>query len=197
MVFQRNKLAAAVGCLLGIGGILLPLTAPAQTPDIRVDVTGSKIKRVEGEGALPVEIVTREEIQRTGARTVNELLRYIPSVDIYDQGEIASNSPSGSGTATIRLRGLSETNVLVLLNGRRLPVNALYDSTGAGAAVDVNMIPISAIERVEILKDGGSAIYGADAVGGGVHFITRQDFAGIGATGSAGISQEGDGEEWG
>jgi len=197
MVFQRNKLAAAVGCLLGIGGILLPLAAPAQTPDIRVDVTGSNIKRVEGEGALPVEIVTREEIQRTGARTVNELLRYIPSVDIYDQGEIASNSPSGSGTATIRLRGLSETNVLVLLNGRRLPVNALYDSTGAGAAVDVNMIPISAIERVEILKDGGSAIYGADAVAGVVNFITRKDFQGVEVTGRYGISQEGDGEEWG
>ena len=97
MVFQRNKLAAAVGCLLGIGGILLPLAAPAQTPDIRVDVTGSNIKRVEGEGALPVEIVTREEIRRTGAQTVNELLRYLPTVDIYDQGEIASNSPSGLG----------------------------------------------------------------------------------------------------
>src|SRR5690349_2751684 len=195
MVFQRNKLAAAVGCLLGIGGILLPLTAPAQTPDIRVDVTGSNIKRVEGEGALPVEIVTREEIQRTGARTVNELLRYIPSVDIYDQGEIASNSPSGSGTATIRLRGLSENNVLVLLNGRRLPVNALYDASGAGAAVDVNMIPISAIERVEILKDGGSAIYGADAVAGVVNFITRKDFQGIEVSGGYGISGHNDGEE--
>src|SRR6478609_3125912 len=187
MVFQRNKLAVAVGCLLGIGGILLPLAAPAQTPDIRVDVTGSNIK--------PVEIVTREEIQRTGARTVNELLRYIPSVDIYDQGEIASNSPSGSGTTTIRLRGLQETNVLVLLNGRRLPVNALYDASGAGAAVDVNMIPISAIERVEILKDGGSAIYGADAVAGVINFITRKDFQGIEIGGRYGISQEGDGEE--
>src|SRR5678816_4767804 len=190
MVFQRNKLAAAVGCLLGIGGILLPLAAPAQTPDIRVDVTGSNIKRVEGEGALPVEIVTKAEIQRTGARTVNELLRYIPSVDIYDQGEIASNSPSGSGTTTIRLRGLSETNVLVLLNGRRLPVNSIYDASGAGAAVDVNMIPISAIERVEILKDGGSAIYGADAVAGVVNFITRKDFQGVEATGRYGISQK-------
>src|SRR6476620_10399404 len=195
MVFQRNKLAAAVGCLLGIGGILLPLAAPAQTPDIRVDVTGSNIKRVEGEGALPVEIVTKEEIQRTGARTVTELLRYIPSVDIYDQGEIASNSPAGSGTTTIRLRGLSETNVLVLPNGRRLPVNAIYDASGAGAAVDVNMIPISAIERVEILKDGGSAIYGADAVAGVINFITRKDFQGIEIGGRYGISQEGDGEE--
>jgi len=195
MVFQRNKLAVAVGCLLGIGGILLPLAAPAQTPDIRVDVTGSNIKRVEGEGALPVEIVTREEIRRTGAQTVNELLRYLPTVDIYDQGEIASNSPSGSGTTTIRLRGLSETNVLVLLNGRRLPVNAIYDASGAGAAVDVNMIPISAIERVEILKDGGSAIYGADAVAGVINFITRKDFQGIEIGGRYGISQEGDGEE--
>src|SRR6478752_234425 len=192
MVFQRNKLAAAVGCLLGIGGILLPLAAPAQTPDIRVDVTGSNIKRVEGEGALPVEIVTREEIQRTGARTVNELLRYIPSVDIYDQGEIASNSPSGSGTTTIRMRGLAETNVLVLLNGRRLPVNALYDASGAGAAVDVNMIPISAIERIEILKEGGSALYGADAVAGVVNFITKKNYQGFDGNATYGISSRHD-----
>src|SRR3982750_82341 len=200
MVFQRKRVVAALGCLLGIGGAAIASGAFAQAvnpdvpsntrPDYKVDVTGSNIKRVEGEGALPVEIITREEIQRTGARTVNELLRYIPTIDIYDQGEIASNSPSGSGTATIRMRGLAETNTLVLLNGRRLPVNALYDSSGAGAAVDVNMIPISAIERVEILKDGGSAIYGADAVAGVVNFITRKDFQGIEVTGRYGISSE-------
>jgi iron complex outermembrane recepter protein len=207
MVFQRKRIAAALGCLLGIGGAIVASGAfgqatnpdvPSNTrPDYKVDVTGSNIKRVEGEGALPVEIVTREEIQRTGARTVNELLRYIPTFDIYDQGEIASNSPSGSGTTTIRLRGLSENNVLVLLNGRRLPVNALYDASGAGAAVDVNMIPLSAIERVEILKDGGSAIYGADAVAGVVNFITRKDFQGAEVTGRYGISSHGDGEEKG
>ena len=87
--------------------------------------------------------------------------------------------------------------MLVLLNGRRLPVNALYDATGAGAAVDVNMIPLSAIERIEILKDGGSAIYGADAVAGVVNFITRKDFQGIEITGRYGISGHGDGEEQG
>ena len=87
--------------------------------------------------------------------------------------------------------------MLVLLNGRRLPVNALYDATGAGAAVDVNMIPLSAIERIEILKDGGSAIYGADAVAGVVNFITRKDFQGIEITGRYGISGHGDGEEKG
>jgi len=207
MVFQRKRVVAALGCALGIGGAVLASGAFAQAvnpdvpsntrPDYKVDVTGSNIKRVEGEGALPVEIITREEIQRTGARTVNELLRYIPTIDIYDQGEIASNSPSGSGTTTIRMRGLAETNTLVLLNGRRLPVNALYDASGAGGAVDVNMIPISAIERVEILKDGGSAIYGADAVAGVVNFITRKDFQGVEVTGRYGISTHGDGEEKG
>jgi iron complex outermembrane receptor protein len=207
MVFQRKRIAAALGCLLGIGGAVIASGAfgqarnpdvPSNTrPDYKVDVTGSNIKRVEGEGALPVEIITKEEIQRTGARTVNELLRYIPTIDIYDQGEIASNSPSGSGTTNIRMRGLAETNTLVLLNGRRLPVNALYDASGAGGAVDVNMIPISAIERVEILKDGGSAIYGADAVAGVVNFITRKDFQGIEVSGRYGISSEGDGEEKG
>jgi iron complex outermembrane receptor protein len=194
MVFKRKKVATALACLVGIGSAIAVLGA-AQAADIRVDVTGSNIKRTEGEGALPVDVITREDIRKTGATTVNELMRYIPTFDIYNQGEIASNSPSGSGTTTIRMRGLSENNVLVLLNGRRLPVNALYDASGAGAAVDVNMIPISAIERVEILKDGGSAIYGADAVAGVVNFITRKDFQGFEIQGRYGISQEGDGEE--
>jgi len=199
MIFERRKVAAVLAYLAGVGGAVSLSPAYAQAvspaPDIRVEVTGSNIKRVEGEGSLPVEIVTKEEIKRTGAQSVNELLRYIPTVDIYDQGEATSNSPSGSGVTNIRLRGLSENNVLVLLNGRRLPVNALYDATGAGAAVDVNMIPLSAIERVEILKDGGSAIYGADAVAGVVNFITKKDYVGADISGRYGISGEGDGEE--
>ena len=140
MVFQRKRIAAALGCLLGIGGAVIASGAFGQTanpdvpsntrPDYKVDVTGSNIKRVEGEGALPVEIITKEEIQRTGARTVNELLRYIPTIDIYDQGEIASNSPSGSGTANIRMRGLAETNTLVLLMFFSVPVKLGSASSG-------------------------------------------------------------------
>ncbi len=199
MKFQRTKVATALACALSVGSVaLLTATyAQAQQADIKVDVTGTNIKRVEGENSIPVEIMTREDIKKTGATSVNELLRFIPSIDIYDQGEIASNSPSGSGTATIRMRGLSETNTLVLLNGRRLPVNALYDASGAGAAVDTNMIPISAIERVEVLKDGGSAIYGADAVAGVVNFITRKDFNGIDVDAHYGIAERGDAQEWG
>ena len=83
----------------------------------------------------------------------------------------------------------------MLLNGKRLPINALYDSSGAGAAVDINMIPLSAIERVEILKDGGSAIYGADAVAGVVNFITKRDWTGAEARIGYGRTSRGDGEE--
>lgn len=169
----------------------------AQTLTVeRVEVTGSAIKRSSTEGPNPVEIVTREDIARTGATTINELLKSLPSIDIFNQGELASNSPAGSGTARIAMRGLADSDVLVLLNGRRLPVNALYDSSGAGAAVNVNMIPLSMIERVEILKDGGSAIYGADAVAGVVNFITRRDHRGLEVRSNSGVSSRNDGFEW-
>lgn len=161
----------------------------------KVRITGSSIKRVQGEGPAPVEIITREEIERSGATNVNELTRSIPSIDIADIGELASNSPSGSGTGRIRLRGLDETNALILLNGRRLPVRGIHDSSGAGAAVDINMIPLSMIERIEILKDGGSAVYGADAVSGVVNFITKKDYNGLEATFGFGQSSRGDGTE--
>src|SRR5687768_16273349 len=182
MTPKIRKLSLALAQVLG-GGLAVTVAATAvhaQQPQRveKIEVTGSNIKRVDSEGPAPVEIITRQQIERTGATNTNELLRSIATIDIFDQGETASNSPAGSGTATIRLRGFSESNTLVLLNGKRLPINALYDSSGAGAAVDINMIPLSAIVRVEILKDGGSAIYGADAVAGVVNFITKRDWTG-------------------
>ncbi|MFO1339041.1 MAG: TonB-dependent receptor [Burkholderiaceae bacterium] len=193
MTTQRTRLCVA---LIGaFGGTALGLPA-AQAQDVqRIEITGSAIKRTNAEGPAPVEILTRKEIERTGATSLNELLHSIPSIDIFDQGELASNSPAASGTASIRLRGLSSSETLVLLNGRRLPVNALYDSSGAGAAFDINSLPVGAIERIEILKDGGSAIYGADAVAGVVNFITKSDYQGIEATASYGVSSRGDGAE--
>lgn len=173
-------------------------SGPSDTAPVKLEkmlITGSSIKRVEGEGPAPVEIHTRKEIEQTGATSVNELSQYIPSLDRFDQGELNSSSQLGSGAAYMRMRGLGETDVLVLLNGRRLPVNALYDTTGAGAAVDINMIPVDAIERVEILKDGGSAIYGADAVAGVINFITKKQYSGLEAKLGYGQSSRGDGEE--
>lgn len=180
---------AVVGCCL-----LAAVGAGAQQAQ-RVEITGSAIKRVDAEGPAPVDVFTRKDIQRSGATTVTELVKSMSVMDIDDQGELTGNSPTGSGSANLSMRGLSERNVLILLNGRRLPVAALQDGSGAGAAVDVNSIPLSAIERVEVLKDGGSAIYGADAVAGVINFITKKNYTGIEARAGVGQSSRGDATE--
>ncbi len=193
-MFKQTKVST--GVLLAVGGALMvPAAASFAQNTQRIEITGSAIKRTQAEGPAPVEVYTKKDIERTGATTVSELLKSISSIDIDDQGELTGNSPSGSGTANLQIRGLSERNVLVLLNGRRLPVNALHDGSGAGAAVDVNTIPLSAIERVEILKDGGSAIYGADAVAGVINFITKRNFTGLEARAGFGVSSRGDSKE--
>lgn len=174
--------------------VLTATTAPAAALE-RVEITGSAIRRTDSEGPTPLQVVSRKDIERSGATSLNELVRTLPGFDIFDTGEQASNSPSGSGTAFISLRGLDETNVLVLLNGRRLPVNALHDASGSGAAVDINMIPLAAIERIEVLKEGASAIYGADAVAGVVNIITRKNYRGAEISVGYGISSRGDARE--
>ncbi len=168
--------------------------ANASAPQ-RIEITGSAIKRIDAETPVPVEVVTRAQIERIGATSINELIKSIAVIDIFDQGELASNSPGGSGTARVRLRGLGDSQTLVLINGRRVPSNPLQDASGAGAAFDTNQIPVSAIERVEILKDGGSAIYGADAVAGVVNFILKRDYRGASGKISWGQSSRSDGEE--
>jgi len=191
----RALLLAGIATLTLQSATVLAQTPPAEKKPERIEVTGSAIKRVDAEGPAPIEIISREDIRRTGATTINELIKSIPVIDIFDQGELASNSPGGSGTGRVGLRGLGSTQTLVLVNGRRMPVNPLSDTTGAGNAFDINQIPVSAIERVEILKDGGSAIYGADAVAGVVNFILRKDFQGFEVKLSYGNSSRRDGEE--
>ncbi len=196
-MFFSEPVARAVrgvcGGMLALG--VVGSQAQVQQQLERVEVTGSAIRRVPQEGPAPVEIITRKDIERTGASTINELLRAIPSIDYNDFGEQLSNSPSASGTTRISMRGLGSSNVLVLVNGRRLPVNAMYDTSGEGATADVNMIPLAAIERIEILKDGGSAIYGADAVAGVFNIITRRDYQGVYLRGGHGQSSRNDGKE--
>jgi iron complex outermembrane receptor protein len=188
---QLKKTPLVAGLVLAFGG-LMAVGAHAQQ---RIEITGSAIKRVNTETPAPIEIITREEIARTGATSINELIKNISVIDINDQGEQSSNSPGGSGTARIRMRGLGESQTLVLLNGRRVPKNPLADATGAGSAFNLNSIPVAAIERIEILKDGGSAIYGADAVAGVVNFILRKDFGGAIASLTYGQSSRSDAAE--
>jgi len=153
-----------------------PLSAYAEdspasdAPMEKIEVTGSHIKRIDTEGASPVQTITRKEIEKTGYNSVADVLRD-SAANSFGSAREASGS-NAAGNAEVNLRGLGSSNTLVLLNGQRLPTDAI---TGA---VDLNMIPLAAVERVEILKDGASAIYGSDALGGVVNIITRKDFSG-------------------
>lgn len=146
-------------------------TAVKQKKDVeRVEVTGSHIKRIDVEGPSPVQTLTRKDLEKTGYNSVSDVLRDTSANTFGSQRE--ESGSNAAGVAHVNLRGLGSSNTLVLLNGQRLPSDAV---TGA---VDLNLIPMAAIERVEILKDGASATYGSDALGGVVNIITRKDFSG-------------------
>lgn len=158
----------------------------------RIAVTGYSIKRVDTEGPAPVDIYPREEIERSGVNTLGEFFRDLPQ-SLAPVSEVAQGS-GFSGAAYVDLRGIGIDNTLTLLNGKRV---AGYARNGASEPfVDVNAIPVAAIERVEILKDGASAIYGADAVAGVVNIILRERFEGLLVDGGYLTTSEGDGEEW-
>jgi iron complex outermembrane receptor protein len=184
--------------LLIVAGVAAGLNAPvhAQSPDIKIEVTGSNIPRVAGEGPLPVQIVTRDAINRSGATNAQELMQLISA----NQSAGATNTTNVTGattfgTQTASLRGLGGQRTLVLINGKRLA--SFGGEIQGNPGVDLNAIPFSAIERVEILKDGASAVYGSDAIGGVINFILRQDFSGVEATGYYGVpTRSGGGDSW-
>ena len=155
-----------------------------------VRVTGSNIKRADTETANPVQVIGRETLEATGKASVADVLRSI-SANTGNAANETSNSGWASGSAGIGLRGLSQKNTLVLLNGRRLanygfPANGLSDTF-----VNLNALPLVAVERIEVLKDGASAVYGSDAVAGVVNIITRQGYEGAEVGGSAGTADQG------
>ena len=167
---------------------------PAPTQELqRVEVTGSNIRRVQSETAAPVQTLTREDIDRSGKSSVAELLQTL-SVD--NQGSVPTTFGNGfaSGASGISLRGLGTASTLVLVNGRRVAPYGLADD-GQKVFTDLNMIPLEAVERVEILKDGGSAIYGSDAIAGVVNIILKKDFKGVVLKATYGRSSYGDGIE--
>ena len=145
----------------------------------RIQVTGSRIKRTDLEGAVPVTVIDREQIEFSGKTSVADLLRNQP---INSGGSFRPQSGStGQSAATLSLRALGAGRTLILVDGRRAPI-----APQLGQGQDLNSIPLAAVERIEILSDGASAIYGADAIGGVVNIITRSDFTGVEA--SVGIS---------
>jgi iron complex outermembrane recepter protein len=181
---RTTRCCQAVLVALSAASALLVTSAHAQTPAPaeaqkidKIVVTGSSIKRIEGEAALPVQVITREEIERAGVTTAAELLTKI-SANAASLTDGASFSDIGSqrGFNGANLRGIGVSSTLILLNGRRI---ANFASPGAASGVDLNSIPSAAIERVEVLKDGASAIYGTDAISGVINFITRNQYTGI------------------
>lgn len=179
--------------LCGIVAASVSLPAWGQTTLEKVEVTGSSIKRIETEEPGPVEIYSRRDIELSGATNINDFLKNIASLDVFDQADTGGSPISGS--SGVLMRGLSGRNVLVLLNGRRVPSAPIQDNSGNSATFDINNLPLSVIDRIEILKDGGSAIYGADAVVGVVNFITRRSYKGAEAWGRYGQASRGDAKE--
>ncbi len=182
MKHNPNSLATAIKYALGAGMVasLAATAAPVWAQEAeeeeaaiadRIQVTGSRIKRIDVEGALPVTVIDRETIELSGESNAADLIRNIP---FNTSGSFRPQSGSSAqSVSTVSLRGLGSGRTLVLVNGRRMPAAPL---TGSGA--DLNMIPMGAIERIEVLTDGASAVYGSDAIGGVVNVVLRSDFEG-------------------
>ncbi|MBP6379395.1 MAG: TonB-dependent receptor [Sphingorhabdus sp.] len=157
-------------------------------------VTGSRIKQDPNNSALPLTIITTQELTREGITSPEQLLQFLSTSgsgpeNLASNADVVQGAQRGTnGLSSANLRGQGNAATLVLLNGRRVAAHGL-----SGSAVDVNQIPFSAMERVEILKDGASAIYGTDAIGGVINFITKTNYQGIGVSGNVDITERGDG----
>lgn len=189
---RRHRLAAAVhaSLLLALPALSFAQDAPAPAvPEARtldtVEVTGSRIKRAEVEGQVPVQVLTREDIERTGFSSVAEVVQNLTASGAALNTKFNSSGnfgfpPDGggvgAGAATVDLRHLGPKRVLVLVDGIRW-VNE-SSASGVGSSVDLNTIPLSIIERIEVLEDGASSIYGSDAIAGVVNIITRRNVEG-------------------
>jgi iron complex outermembrane receptor protein len=147
---------------------LLAADGRAQAVDLpRVEVAGSRLRRIADDAGGPLRVLTREEIARSGATSVTDLLQRLPSMQGF-QALSDSVGADGNGVTTASLHQLGGRYTLVLLDGQRI---AAADS---GAVVDLNTLPLAALERVELLGDGASAVYGADAIGGVVNLVRRR-----------------------
>jgi len=197
---RRTTLAHSISTIL-TGGALLLVGAMASSSAFaqeqatnldRITVTGSNIPRTNTETPSPVQVVTRQEIDRTGKTTVAE---YLQTLTADGSGSIPKTFGNGfaGGGAGISLRGLGAGSTLVLLNGRRMATYGLADD-GQKVFTDLSTIPLDAVERIEVLKDGASAIYGSDAIAGVVNIILRSDFNGAILRASYGLSGDSDGD---
>jgi iron complex outermembrane receptor protein len=176
---KLKKLAQMIA-VIGIVSPAIAQEVQSDKPMQRVEVTGSSIKRIAREGALPLEVISRKQLQDQGIVTAEQLIATLNvngngSDNLASNADVTSGAQRGNnGASSANLRGQGADSTLVLLNGRRVATYGMK-----GSAVDLNSIPMSAVERVEVLKDGASAVYGTDAIGGVINFITKKDYRGL------------------
>jgi iron complex outermembrane receptor protein len=188
-VLAKSLLIAFSGTAALSGGMAFAQQAPVQELQ-RVEITGSSIKRIDAETAVPVTVIKIDDLKKQGVTTIEQVMANLSSMQTQ-QGTSQVVGLGTGGASFANLRGLGANKTLVLLNGRRLANNA-FDSS----APDLNMIPFAALERVEVLRDGASSLYGSDAVGGVINFITRKDFTGGAITYGIDHPQKSGGESW-
>lgn len=190
-MFKRSRLALSVAAAVGAIASTGSMPALAQDPAVEqieeVVVTGSRIRRTDLTSLSPISVFDEAAMDRTGSTTLERFFVSLPSVGGADYGSGVNND--SSGWSTVSLRGLGPTRTLVLLNGNRMP------SAGVNGFVDLNLVPSSLIERVEVLRDGASTVYGSDAIAGVVNLITKTDFDGVEVEGQYDETGEGDGEQ--
>ena len=204
----RNKLAMAL-----VAALFIPLASSAFAQDAASDatqntpvptssqtntkqlqtvvVTGSAIPRIDTETPSPVTVISAVQIQRSGLTTLSDVVR---SISADNSGSIPNSFTAGfaAGSSGVALRGLTVNSTLVLIDGHRNASYAVSDD-GERSFVDLNTIPLAAVERIEVLKDGASSLYGADAIAGVVNIILRPSYHGVEATADVGTSQRGGG----
>ncbi|MEP9400222.1 TonB-dependent receptor plug domain-containing protein [Sphingomonas silueang] len=175
-------------------GIAVQPSPETRADDGEILVTGSRIKRDPNNSPLPLQIISNAELERNAIASPEQLIGLLTTNgsgadNLASNADVTTGAQRGTnGLSAANLRGQGSAATLVLLNSRRVAAHGL-----SGAAVDVNQIPFAAIERVEVLKDGASAIYGTDAIGGVINFITRTDYQGVGVQGATDVTEQGDG----
>ncbi|OHX21873.1 hypothetical protein BI344_05050 [Chromobacterium sphagni] len=190
---MRVKILAQAIAAIGLLGSGFAHAADSSDSQLeRVTITGSNIKRINTQGALPVEILKKEDIAKTGASTVAQLLDTLTSISSVTAGTSSTSFVPGAAHAS--MRGMDAKYTLILLNGRRLASYAQLES-GTDSFTDLNTLPLSVIESVEILRDGASAIYGSDAVAGVINFKTKRNYQGVDTYARYGQTSAGDGAE--
>ncbi len=194
-MFRRTVLSTAVAVALGSSFVSSAAYSNEDSVEKleKIQVTGSRISRVDVEGVAPVTIISREDLDRSGATSVADVLRSLTENGGGSYNETYTNS-FAPGSAFTSLRGLGSSRTLTLLNGRRV-ANYGFAQNVNDTGVDLNSIPLGAVERIEVLKDGASAIYGSDAIAGVINIILKDSYDGTAVTFTTGSTTKHDGQE--